>query len=1144
MIELIGIQKSYKTGSFVQKVLNDISVTFRDNEFVAVLGPSGSGKTTMLNIVGGLDRADDGELLINGVSTKTYNHKDWDTYRNHHVGFVFQSYNLIPHQTILSNVELALTLSGVPKAEKKKRASEALARVGLGEHIHKKPNQLSGGQMQRVAIARALVNDPDIVLADEPTGALDVKTGLQIMDLLREISHDRLVIMVTHNPELADNYATRIVSLQDGCIIDDTQPVSAKEHLGDAAAAAGAEPTNTNAGSDTTAVIKASAANTRGGFKKSRKASMSFLTALELSAHNLFTKKGRTILTAFAGSIGIIGIAAILALSNGVNAYIERMQSDAMASYPVSITDRAADFGKLLTTMTRTNDEDKQKDVRSDQVGITSDVSSMFDTVKKNDLASFKTYLESKDSKIKDYTHVIQYHYGAKPKFYQPEKNASTLPLGNLLGSSESSNPLQNMTATYSSGSNTSTDSFYELLSNQKLLDAQYKVVTGRWPKAYNEAVLTLDKNGQISDYTLYSIGVLDPAIFRKLIDNLSKRNAAEIEPVKNINFTYEDALKLRYKVVEQPNLYQFNEATKTWSDMSKDTAYMRKAIENGIEVRVVGVIRPRTSNAAAAIAQGIGYTPALTQKLMQNTSQTEIVKQQLAQPDIDVFTKKSFDELNSSKHKDFDLSKLFSIDQAAMAKAFSFDTSKLAGLAGLAGNAEKLKPKVDFSNLFDGLDLASSFDPSKITYDPEELKKVFPADLIATLMQTAPKPDFSQLSSELGQAQQEQMGQVVFQIARGFVPWWFAQHPGESLTETTDLTQDLQAYLQTPAVQTQLSHLASQAGATLKTNIESFMQTYFTQQFAPYLQNQLKTLAEVAAKNLMQQIGASIQAQMSVVQKGLQETLTKNLTSAMQQAMPSPDALGAMGGMPDLSKAFSFDQKAFANAIHFNMTQEELGDLFSNLAGGKQYDYESNLVKLGYGDLSQPSKIDLYPKDFDAKKQIMNEIDAYNEKLKKEGKEKQAITYSDFTGTLLNSVTNIVNMISLVLIAFVSISLVVSSIMIGIITYISVLERRKEIGILRAMGASRANVANVFNAETFIEGLISGLFAILFVGAVSVPINAVVKHINGIENIMQLAPLSAVLLIIISIVLTVIAGILPARKAAKADPVEALRSE
>lgn len=1112
MIELKDICKAYTTGTFVQTALDGVSATFRDNEFVAILGQSGSGKTTLLNILGGLDHADSGEIVINGVSTKQYKSKDWDTYRNHHVGFVFQSYNLIPHQTVLSNVELALTLSGEHGAQSKERARNALERVGLKDHAHKKPNQLSGGQMQRVAIARALVNDPDIVLADEPTGALDGKTGIQIMNLLREVAHDRLVIMVTHNPELAQQYATRIIRLQDGKIVDDSRPFTASklsDTPADASSTEGAQLAATQTDPDTASVTPIQRVH------KSGKASMSFLTALGLSANNLMTKKGRTILTAFAGSIGIIGIAAILALSNGVNDYIAKTEENAMSSYPLTISENAADFTKLLTTMTRTNSEDKQKNVKDGQIGITSDVSSMFDTVKKNDLPGFKAYIESSGSNIKRNANAIQYKYNVTPQFYLPAENASTLPLGKVLESGPQGTSMMGLSSSFG---NSTTESFQELIDNHDMLASQYKVVAGTWPTKYDEAVLVLDKDGQLSDYTLYNIGVLDPDIFRDLLSNLTKDKKATVEAVKNVDFTYDDALKLSYKVVKQPDVYQFNSTTNTWSDMSHDTAYMRKAIANGITIKVVGVVRPAAGKSIGSLSQGIAYTTALTHKLMEDNAQADIVKQQIANPDVDVFTGKTFEQLKDNAAKDFDLSKLFTVDQKMLASAFSFDTAALSNLSSTLDLS-----KLDTSAL--------NVDPTALNLDTNALTQSITPDMLLKLIQGAPQPDFEKLShivDTLDPAQQKQITDILQQIARGFLPWWYAQHPGESLTPNTDLSADLDAYLQSELVQTQLSQVSSLVGDALKTSVQPFAEEYFTKQFIPYLQQQMSDLAQKAAQSMMEQMSSALQSQMTVVSNGLADALQSNMSKSAQV----------------LQNAFAFNPAAFANAIHFNMTQEELMAMFSSLSSANRYSYDSNLSKLGYGTLDKPSAIEIFPKDFDAKSKIMSEIDSYNAKLEAAGKSDNTITYSDLTGTLMSSVTNIVNMISLVLIAFVSISLVVSSIMIGIITYISVLERRKEIGILRAMGASKRNIANVFNAETFIEGLISGVFAIFVVVGLSIPINTIVEHINGVHNIMQLAPSSALILILISIVLTVIAGIIPSRSAAAADPVEALRSE
>ncbi len=1015
MLELKGICKRYVTQSFTQVALDNVSLSFRDNEFVAILGPSGSGKTTMLNVIGGLDHFDSGDLLIDGISTKDFRDRDWDAYRNNRIGFVFQSYNLIPHQTILENVELALTLTGVGHAERRQRAREALEKVGLGEHVNKRPSQLSGGQMQRVAIARALINDPEIVLADEPTGALDSTTSVQVMDLLKDVARDRLVIMVTHNPELAYQYATRIVNLADGKITDDSDPF-------DVAKAARREA------------------------KPTRKTSMSFVTALGLSARNLMTKKGRTAMTAFAGSIGIIGIAAILALSNGVNGYIKKVEEDTLSSYPLTISKQDYDLSSMMGGQGATDDDMSKNEGSSDdsaggkakgtdKIPVVTAVKDMFASVKSNDMTSFKAWLDAGGDGIDKEVNAIQYGYGVSPVVYRAgkgdEKPVRLVP--NAMTEAMSGGASSAATVSMES---MGTSVFNEMIDDQSLLDSQYDVVAGHWPTSANEAVMVLSSRGTVGDYTLYSIGALDIDELNDLVNSAMTADGGVETPETGADFTYDDALSTTFKVLSPADAYRKNEETGMWTDMSDDADFMAAKVAEGIDVRIVGVVRPNETANASALTPGIAYTHALTRQLMERAANSQIVQEQLAHPETDVFTDKSFDELQGEAKQGVDLGSMFSVDEAALKSAFSFDASALSGAAG------------------DGIDL-SGVDLSGLDIDLSGVGKDID---FGDIMAKAPAPDFSGIFDglELTPEQMQQVGTLANQL------------------------------------------------------FESFLQS-----------DQFRAL-------ISDQIAATVSAQLRAGAAGLMGQMATQMSSSFA----------------NLASAMRVDASAFARAIHFNMDAEDLSSLMMSYAKASKLTYDNNLTTLGYADEADPISVKIFPRDFEAKERVLDHIDAYNKQVKAAGHDDRAISYTDYMGIIMGSVTDIVNTISLVLIAFVSISLVVSSIMIGIITYISVLERKKEIGILRAIGASKRNVANVFNAETFIEGLIAGVFAIVVVVLVSFPVNAWALAAKQVPNLMSLPVQDALVLIAISVLLTVVAGLLPARSASKKDPVEALRSE
>ena len=1087
MIEIRDIRKSYKTGDFVQRALDGVSITFRESEFVAVLGPSGSGKTTFLNILGGFDHADSGDIVVNGVSTKDYSDADWDTYRNHRIGFVFQSYNLIPHQTILQNVELALTLAGVSRSERRERARAALERVGLGDHVDKRPAQLSGGQMQRVAIARALVNDPEIVLADEPTGALDTETGIQVMNLLAEVARDRLVIMVTHNPQLAEDYATRIVRIKDGQVVDDTRPVTDAERERLAAAEVGSEQPH-------------------------RRSSMSFLTALALSANNLMTKKGRTFMTAFAGSIGIIGIAAILALSNGVNGYIARVEQDTLSSYPLSIAKQSYDLSGMLGEARSGDDSGDVTD--ASQVDATQPIPEatvlrdMFASVKSNDMTSFKAWLDAGGDGISDDVSAIQYDYGISPIVYT--------------SGADGADPVKlspnSMTQAYGGGASSGAmagtmmgtgSAFSEMIDDQDLLDSQYDVVAGRWASAPDEAVLVLSQTGKISDYTLYSIGVLDIDEMNDLVSSALSADGNVETPDTAVDFTYDDALNTSFKILSPSDAYKKNDETGGWTDMSNDADFMAGQVAGGLDLKIVGVVKPNGSSSANALSSGVNYTHGLTEELMARAASSQVVQQQVANPDVDVFTGKTFDELQDESKKGMDLSSMFSVDQAALQRAFSFDASALNlqgfDLSGLdVGNVQ-----IDLSGVADGID-------------------------VEKIMAGAPAPDLSgAIDGSLDPDQLEQLSQLANQLLNGFLSSQqfrdvlneYLANPSAGL-DAQKLADAFTAYVAADeGAQQIVAQLRAAVGTVIADRLQKVLADYVQNSLAPYLQGVVEQLVAQVSQGIMASVSAQLQ---------------QGLANSMGQLMGGLSSQIASG----MQNAFHVDASAFASAIQFNMDADDLTSLMTNYANASRLTYDNNLATLGYADEEDPQSVKIYPVDFEAKERVLSHIDAYNDAAKAAGDDDRAISYTDYMGVMMGSVTDIVNMISLVLIAFVSISLVVSSIMIGIITYISVLERKKEIGILRAMGASKGNIANVFNAETFIEGLIAGVLAIAVVMLVSFPVNAWVLADYNVENIMSLSPTAAVILICISVLLTVVAGVIPSVGASRRDPVEALRSE
>lgn len=1100
MLELKGICKEYKTGAFVQTALDHVDLVFRDNEFVAVLGPSGSGKTTLLNVVGGLDHFDSGDLVIDGISTMDFLDRDWDAYRNNRIGFVFQNYNLIPHLSILENVELSLTLSGIGASERRLRATEALGKVGLGEHVSKRPNQLSGGQMQRVAIARALINDPEIVLADEPTGALDSATSTQVMDLLKEVACDRLVIMVTHNAELAYEYATRIIGFADGHVVEDSNPFD----VSDAPAREAKEP---------------------------RRTSMGFLTALGLSARNLMTKKGRTAMTSFAGSIGIIGIAAILALSNGVTAYIAKVEEDTLSSYPLTISKQSYDLSSVLggtASLTSNNDDDEEggsgSDIKSsDSIPVGTTFKDMFTSFKSNDLTSFKSFLDSGGDGISEDVNDIQYGYGITPIIYRESDDGSapTRLLPNAMTESMQTGITSTVTS-LSSSFVSGADCFKEMINDPELLDSQYDVLAGRWAQSADEAVLVLSRKGKVGDYTLYSIGALDINEMNSIVElGLSSGEDVEV-PDNDIDFTYEDALNTSFKVLSASDTYRKNDETGSWTDMSDDAEYMASKVSDGLDLHIVGVVKPSNPDGSTALTTGIAYTHGLTEKLLERAAESQVVKQQQNDPKTDVFTGNSFADLQSETKKGVDLKSLFSVDENALRNAFSIDESSVSELS-----------KSLNINLSD-IDM-SSLDLSNINIDMSGVS----ADMDFTeLFSSAPSPDFNGVfdGSEIDAEQFQQACQLALKFVPGFLGSDEFKGIGSDVIHPSKVVSAFKTYLSENEEAKEIRRqIVVIGGEPFAEKMEQVLIDYMQNTFAPYLQQAVSDMTTQMTEKVSNELSAQVKANLTKVMDSVASQMASKMTAATSQLS---------GDLSKLQSAFSIDNDAIAAAITFKMDSSDLASLISSYSKASTLTYDNNLLTLGYADKNKPQSVKIYPKDFDAKERVISHINDYNEKAKARGEENKAISYSDYMGVLMGSITSIVNMFSLVLIAFVSISLVVSSIMIGIITYISVLERNKEIGILRAIGASKRNIARVFNAETFIEGAIAGVFAIAVVTVVSVPINIFVASAYYVPSVMSLPWYDAVALIAISIGLTVAAGLLPARSASKKDPVEALRCE
>ena len=1100
MLQLNHIKKEYKTGDLVQKALDDVSLNLRDNEFVAILGPSGSGKTTLLNVIGGLDRYDSGDLIINGISTKKYTDRDWDSYRNHTIGFVFQSYNLIPHQTVLSNVELALTISGISGAERRSRATKALEQVGLGDQLHKHPSEMSGGQMQRVAIARALVNNPDILLADEPTGALDSDTSIQVMELLKEVAKDRLVVMVTHNPELAEQYATRIVRLRDGVIQSDTAPFTPDD-------SAQVPPVHKNLG----------------------RSSMSPLTALALSFNNLLTKKTRTLLTAFAGSIGIIGIALILSLSAGVSNYIQEMERSTLSEYPLQLSTTGVDLAALLdpesytsavadntnvgTTSTSSTPEGMVT-VRELLSQLTEDNSSV------NDLASLKKYLDSNECTISEDAASIEYTYGTVPLIYRQNKDGTV----RQIFPDSSLSALNNTTSAAGIVSSMTNQSvFTEMAEEPSLYEDQYDVKAGRWPESYNEAVLVLNSDGSISDYALYILGIEDDSVMMRFLQEYAKNKNTQA-PTGYGTYPYDTFVGLKYKIVTNSDYYVYDEERQIWRNRSDDEAYVEQLVENSPDLTIVGVVQPRADASSTILPIGVAYTHALTYYAIDHAAKSEVVKQQLADPEVNVLTGERFDA--DQRETDLDISSLFSVDTDMLKDSFQFDASKL---------------QFDLSGAFDlqdgSFDFSSILDPSAFQLDLSDLD-LSDIDMSDVELPDMDALDLSQLFADMDlSVSEDALQSLMKKIMNGYKRYIIGNgilnldKIGFSSYMESDqfkqlLSESMGDLLDTTGLQEQFT-------ASLQQNLQGIMTSY--------LQSYSEQLSQKLGEALQTKLTAAIQTQMSTVMQQLMTQLTTQFSQQIQSAIQNNIAQLSS----QVEDALKIDPTVFQSAVQVNMSTDDLVDLVKMNLQSSTTSYGSVLGALGYSDYAKPGSIWIYPKSFEAKNRIVDSLNAYNAAMRAQGEEDKVIVFSDTVGTLMSAVTRIVDMVSNVLVAFVAISLVVSSIMIGVITYISVLERRKEIGILRAIGASKHNVSEVFNAETFIIGMCSGVIGVGLCLLLLIPGNMLIHSIAGTTSVTAvLPPKAALILIVLATLLTILGGLIPARSAAKCNPVTALRSE
>ncbi len=1098
MLQLKNVRKKYVTGDLVQTALDGVSLNLRKSELVAILGPSGSGKSTLLNVIGGLDHYDSGDLIIDGISTKKYTDRDWDSYRNHTIGFVFQSYNLIPHQTVLANVELALTISGVPRSQRRKRAVEALEKVGLGNQIHKKPSQMSGGQMQRVAIARALVNDPKILLADEPTGALDSQTSIQVMDLLKEVSKDRLVVMVTHNPELAEQYADRIVRVKDGRIMGDSNPYTVEESTQGV-------PVHKNMG----------------------KSSMSLFSSLSLSFNNLKSKKGRTLLTSFAGSIGIIGIALIMSLSAGFQGYMDSVQDDILASNPLTIQSQTAD---IISALSPANTADPNSSAGGSIVEEYPTLSNIMNHIGANDLGSFKTHLENNWDKIGSALNAVQYDYNIQPLIYSAEPD--------VLRQINPACLFQKITGNDLISAIMDVNAFSEMVPNEKMLDSQYEMLRGHWPQNYDELVFVLPAPNQLSDHLAYTLGMKELDSLEKMIALLM--NGETVLPQEApLEWSYDDLMSMKFKLVSVPDLYRFNSEYGIWEDMSENTDYMKALVASSKELKVVGIVCPRDGSSAATLSPGLAFHADLTRHIMDTVASSQIVRDQLSNPEINVFSGKPFDY--QGEDGAIDLEDMISVDADAISTAIGVNIHN--------GDLEKMLEKY-LSEIADSIQVDSASAEKDFLYTLSQLMQQMLTEFVSNnrddtgaaklhLKDAAPMVDAFMQSEFAGNALQnlsvkysfstETFTEVYKPLMLGLLTGHIAhenildpQATIDSLTPAADTTPKIPDTLPPTAAPTDPS-----APSVPEETLPGYEDLFVTVK-AEDIPGLVKTFEAHPVT-----LGAC-----TVMGKKMMEPVVLQILS---------DKVAEFGKnfAEYIGDAFYIDQDKLMHAFKFNMSEDELKRLLDAVTSqARQRSAETNLSLLGYADPAQPAAIYFFMSDFDGKEKFLNFIHDYNEAMENSGQEGKVIRFTDFTGIMMSSINTIIETVSYALIAFVAVSLLVSSIMIGIITYISVMERTKEIGVLRAIGASRGNISQVFNAETFIIGLGSGLMGIAFSLILLIPGNYLIHTYLNEAITAHLPFVSGMILILVSMVLTLLGGLIPARQAAKKDPVIALRSE
>jgi len=1105
MLELKNIKKVYETGNETVEALKGVSLKFRESEFVSVLGQSGCGKTTLLNIIGGLDRYTSGDLIINGKSTKKFKDRDWDAYRNYKVGFIFQSYNLISHQTILSNVELALTIGGISKKERKQRAIKALEQVGLKSHINKKPNQLSGGQMQRVAIARALVNNPDIILADEPTGALDTKTSVQVMEILKRISKDKLIIMVTHNPELAEQYSSRIIRILDGNITEDTNPILQNESQ---------ERKDTN---------------------KIGRTSMKIWTAFRLSLNNLLTKKGRTILVSFAGSIGIIGIALVQAISNGFQGYVDSIQEDTLTSYPLTIVQESTDIASMLLSMKSEDNEEIEKgQVKEEQY-----ISNVLSALSTNDLKSFKNYIENNDEEVKKNVSSVEYSYSIEPMIYTIDGTNSIAKLNpsNLFGSS--SRMMGSFTSTYS-----------EMINDKEAINNSYDILAGHLPEKYDEMMIVLSEPNTISDLLVYSLGLRNTEELSNIVTKIMNGETIDIQN-EPLTLSYEDLMNIELKLVLPTDLYTYNEKYDIYEDMSESEEYMQNLYNNATKLKIVGIVSPKEGTSSMVLNSGVAYTSDLIDYIISYSSNTDIVQKQLANNEVDVFSGSKFDEKKEGLGLDFQ--DFINIDKKALESAFNIKI-----------NQKELEKQTQ--NYMTDIN-------NSITTNTEPARKAFSDNLI-----TLANGMFNSINGEIDTTNVEK-------IVSNYLNQYEASQILSSLEKQYVIPKDtfktaysgilkslLQIYITTYS---NMSQFIPQDNNISSSIIDDNNQEESKNGNTEDNQNKIKTdkgnTASIKENTNMVQNNKNeniptVEEKKDnsvIVNKEIVSTVISNFTNSaaiketentmakvMTEAVMKKNVLTKVGELTanltnSFASAFNVDQDKIAGAFQVNITEEEITRIVNSMMSGEDETAKTNLITLGYQDKEEPTSMSFYFDSFDGKENFINFIDNYNSKMEQENQEDKVIHYTDITGILMSSVKTIVNAVTYVLIAFISVSLIVSSIMIGIITYISVYERTKEIGILRAMGASKRNISSIFNAETFIIGLLSGCFGIGISYSLIPVINSVLHNFTGnIPLTVTLYFNNAIMLVILSIILTLIGGLIPARAASKKDPVIALRTD